>query len=273
MDSEIRKIDGGRLSMVMATIFLAYSLTPFINIPSRELNLQLPGFLFLLRVDYTGLVSILSAGLGATGMSWMLHLRSKELQSGGDFQHLLLPAMTAWAIGVPLGALEVNLQWWAVFVFGGLLLAAVFYAEYIVVDLDDPRAGLAVIGLSAVGYAVYLILCVALRGAGLRLYLTLPVYFITAGLIGWRVMNLRLLGMNRWHWPITTAVIITQVAIGLHYLPVSPIQFGLILTGLCYALVSYAILFEKNMDMDTKRIWLEPTLIFIFFIGTALLFL
>lgn len=257
--------------MVMATILLAYSLTPFINIPNRELNLQLPGFLFLLRVDYTGLVSILSAGLAATGMSWMLPARSKELHGGKDFQHLLLPALTAWAIGVPLGELEVNLQWWAVFIFGGFLLTSVFIAEFIVVDTEDPRAGLAVIGLSAVGYAVFLILCVAFRGAGLRLYLTLPVYFLAAGLISWRVLSLRLSGKNSWYWSIAPAIITLQVAIGLHYLPVSPIQFGLLLTGLCYAVISFAVLFEQKEHK--KWIWMEPAIIFIFFLGTALIIL
>ncbi len=253
----------------MASILLAYSLTPFVKIPNRELNLQLPGFLFLLRVDYTGLVSILSAGLGATGMSWLLQSRNNELQNGKDIQHLLLPALTAWAIGVPLGALEVNLQWWVVFIFGGLLLTSVLFAEYIVVDLEDPRAGLAVIGLSAVGYAVYLILCVALRGAGLRLYLTLPVYLLTAGMVSWRILSLRLIGKKRLHWSIVTALITTQVAIGFHYLPVLPIRFGLILTGLCYSIVSFAVLCEQGSDM--KKNWMEPVIILVFFLGTALI--
>lgn len=269
MDHTIPKINGGRLSLIMASIMLAYSLTPFIKIPSRELNFQLPGFLFLLRVDYTGLVSILSAGLGATGMSWLIQSRNSELQNGRDIQHLLFPALTAWAIGVPLGALGINLQWWAVFVFGGLLLAAVFYAEFIVVNPNDQRAGLAIIGLSAVGYAVYLILCVAMRGAGLRLYLTLPVFLLTAGLISWRVLSLRLTGRICWHWYVLTALVTTQVAIGLHYLPIQPIQFGLILTGLCYALVSIGLLIE--LGVNTRRNLLEPILFFIFLVGTALI--
>ncbi len=269
MDHTVPKINGGRLSLIMASIMLAYSLTPFIKIPSRELNFQLPGFLFLLRVDYTGLVSILSAGLGATGMSWLLQSRNSELQNGRDFQHLLFPALTAWAIGVPLGALEINLQWWAVFIFGGLLLAAVFYAEFIVVNAADQRAGLATIGLSAVGYTVYLILSVAMRGAGLRLYLTLPVFLMTAGLISWRVLSLRLSGHIRWHWCVLTALVTTQVSIGLHYLPTQPIQFGLILTGLCYVLISLGLLFE--LGTNTRNNILEPVLIFAFLVGMALI--
>jgi hypothetical protein len=269
MEMGPRKLDGGRLSMVMAAIMLAYSVTPFVTIPNRELNLQLPGFLFLLRVDYTGLVSILSAGLGATGMSWLMQSRLDEGFKGKDVQHLLLPALTAWAIGVPLGALQINLQWWAVFIFGGILLTFVFISEYVVIDREDPRASLAVIGLSAVGYVVYLILCVALRGVGLRLYLTLPIYFLTAGLISWRILNLRLEGKNRIHWSIATAIMTSQVAIGLHYLPVLPIQFGLILTGLCYSIITFAIICEKNFDL--KKNWMEPVIIFLFFIGSALI--
>ncbi len=253
----------------MAVILLAYSISPFIKIPDRELIMQLPGFLFLLRADYSGLVSILSAGLGATGMAWLLQTRSDELADGKELEHLLLPALTAWAIGVPLGALEINLQWWAVFIFGGFILAAVFLSEFIVIDLDDQRANLAIIGLSAVAYVVDLILCVALRAASIRLYLTLPVYFIAAGVISWRVLKLRQRGNNRMHWSIVTAIVTAQVAIGLHYLPFQPIQFGLIMTGLCYSIVVFAIAFDKENAF--KKSWLEASLLLTLFIGVALL--
>jgi hypothetical protein len=269
MRQDLKKIDANRFSVVMAVILLAYSIAPFVKIPNRELNMQLPGFLFLLRVDYSGLVSILAAGLGATGMAWLLQNRADELKNGKDIEHLLLPALTAWAIGVPLGALEINLQWWAVFIFGGILLSAVILSEYIVIDMEDPRSGLAVIGLSAVAYVVYLILCVALRGAGIRLYLTLPVYFITAGVVSWRVLKLRQSGQNRMHWSVVTALITSQVAIGLHYLPVQAIQFGLILTGLCYSIVVFAITFDKETVF--KKSWMEASIILTLFIGVALI--
>jgi len=241
MDPEAKKIDFGLLSVIMATILLAYSLTPFITIPKREINLQIFNLLFLLRVDYTGLVSILAAGLGASGMSWLLQPRIGKGEKGVEFQHFLLPALTAWAIGVPLGALEINLQWWVVFLFGGLLLGAVFYSEYIVMDLEDERAPLAVIGLTAVGYAIYFVLSVALRGAGMRLYLFLPVIMLSAGIITWRLLKLRYAKEAHLHWTVAAALITTQTAVGLHYLPINPIQFGLILTGFIYGVNSLAI--------------------------------
>jgi hypothetical protein len=263
------KIDAGRFSIVLATILLAYSLTPFVSIPNRELAFQLPGFLFLLRVDYTGLVSILSSGLGATGMAWILQSRQKETSRASEFQHYFLPALTAWAIGVPLGALEINLQWWVVFVFGGLLLAAVLYAEFIVVDVGDVRSPLATIGLSAVGYSIFFTLCVALRGSGLRLYLLLPVLFFTAGMVSWRILNLRMANRNHFHWTAATSVLITQTAIGLHYLPLTPVQFGLILTGFTYGVISLAIQAENTARIH--RFWIEPLVVTLLFIGMAVI--
>jgi hypothetical protein len=262
----ITKIDSGRFSIVLATILLAYSLTPFVTIPNRELAFQLPGFLFLLRVDYTGLVSILSAGLGATGMAWILQSRQMNSNKSIEIQYFFFPALTAWAIGVPLGALEINLQWWVVFIFGGLLLAAVIFAEFIVVDMTDDRSPIAVIGLSAVGYAIFFTLCVALRGSGLRLYLLLPVLFFTAGMVSWRVLNLRMFTKKHFHWSVATAMLITQSAIGLHYLPMTPVQFGLLLTGLCYGVISLAIQSENKVP----KYWIESLLVILLFIGMAI---
>jgi hypothetical protein len=269
MTNESNKINFGQLSVIMATILLAYSLTPFITIPNREINLQLFGFIFIFRVDYTGLVSILAAGLGATGMSWLLQSRHGDEEKGYELQHFLLPALTAWAIGVPLGALEINLQWWVVFLFGGLLLGAVFYSEYIVVDLDDIRSPLAVIGLTSVGYAIYFILSVAFRGAGMRLYLFLPVILFSAGLITWRILKLRFAQETHIHWTIAAGLITTQTAVGLHYLPINPIQFGLILTGFMYAGNSLAI---QNMNKSTpRRIILEQIIFFTLFLALTFL--
>ena len=38
--------------------------------------------------------------------------------------HWLLPGLTAWAIGVPLGSLDVGVAWWIAFGFGSFILLA-----------------------------------------------------------------------------------------------------------------------------------------------------
>jgi hypothetical protein len=71
------------------------------------------------------------------------------------------------------------------------------------------------------------------------------------------------------HWSVVTALLTTQVAIGLHYLPVLPIQFGLLLTGLCYSIIVFAITFEKETHF--KKSWMEATIILTLFVGLALI--
>ena len=121
MDEHQNLPDVNRLSVLAASILLVYALTPFLDFPDRSLSVQLPGFFFLLPLNVYTLVAALVAVLAAAGTSWLLndHPRIGDQRT---YQHWLLPALTAWAIGVPLQSLEVGLQWWAVFAFGGVLL-------------------------------------------------------------------------------------------------------------------------------------------------------
>jgi hypothetical protein len=62
---------------------------------------------------------------------------------------------------------------------GGGALILVLAAEYIVVDPDDSFYSLASVGLSAVGYAIFLLLAITLRATQLRLYLIVPALIVT----------------------------------------------------------------------------------------------
>ena len=122
-----------RLSVITATIFLAYALIPFVDIPSQVISLQLPGFLFQLVINFGTIVSILVAILAAAGTDWLIQGHPTAAGTA-RLPNWLLPALTAWVIGVPLTTLEVSAQWWAVFALGGLLFVLVLLSEYIVVD-------------------------------------------------------------------------------------------------------------------------------------------
>lgn len=269
MDEHQNLPDTNRLSILAATILLAYAVTPFIKLPIRSLSLQLPGFLFELNFNFTSLVSLLVALLAAAGANWLIqgHPQSGEQST---FQHWLLPALTAWAIGVPLGTLALGLQWWAVFAFGGVLLVLVFVAEYIVVDIADARQAPATVGLTAVSFALYLTLAIAVRAAGLRLYLVLPALVPTLGLVTLRTLYLRLGGRWLWGWGLAIALVVGQFALGLHYWPVTPLAFGLALIGPAYALTSLAGSIEEGRAWRT--LWIEPAVMLGLFWGLAAIF-
>lgn len=234
-----------QLSVLASTILLAYALTPFINIPIAYFSLKLPFAVFSFTINFLTIVSILVATLAGFGADWLLHSHPYRQQQI-SLQHCLLPAMTAWVIGIPLSTLGYGLGWWALFAMGGVLLVLVFVAEYIVVDFSDTRFGPAAAGLSALSFALFLILAITIRAAGSRLYLALPGLAIPLLLISLRTLYLRSNG--RWNvvWALGISMVIVQIALCLQYLPVSPLGYGLYLVAPAYALTNGAVSLEDG---------------------------
>lgn len=255
-----------RLSVLVASVLLAYAFLPFIALPERELILQVAGFVFAFRVNFATLIAVISAGLAASGTDWLLRDHPR-LGRQPTFQHWLLPALTAWVIGVPLHSLEIGLQWWAVFAFGGLLLVLVLVAEYIAVDPTDTRHAPAAVGLTAVSYALFLILAIALAGANVRLYVLIPGIALAIFFVTLRSLYLRLNGRWSAAWAFGIAASVSQLAATLHYMPVPPLQFGLLILGLAYALASVAGSIEEGRSWRT--LWVEPVMMLVILWGLA----
>lgn len=256
-----------RLSVLAAMILLAYALTRFIDLPAREIAVQLPGFYLAYQINVRTIVALLAAGLTATGADWMLQ-EHPALKNKGTFEHWLLPALTAWVIGLPLYQLPNGPLWWAGFLIGGILLMAVLVAEYITVDPDDVRQPAAAAGLTAVSFALFLALAIALRYAGIRLFLIVPALGLAAGLVSLRALHLRLHG----RWAFIEAGIITlvtgQIAAALHYLPLAPVPFGLAILGPAYALTS--LIANLADEEPLQQAIIEPGLVLAILLGTAL---
>jgi hypothetical protein len=257
MEERMQLPDANRLSVLASTILLAYAVSPFISVPATEWILNLPGAIFTFRFNVGTLVSLLVAALAAVGADWLL--RGHPAARGqSTLQHWLLPALTAWVIGIPLGTLGISPQWWAVFGLGGLLLILVFVAEYIVLDLSDARHVPAIVGLTAVSFALYLILIIAVRAAGLRLYLLLPALVIPIALVSLRTLYLRLGGRWCFGGAFVISAIVGQIAAGLHYWPFTPLGYGLVILGPAYALTSLVGSIEEGRSW--RILWIEPVI-------------
>ena len=247
--------ENGRLSILVATILLAYAIIPFVNIPSGKFNITITGIIFDLPINFATIVSFVAAALAVVGTDWLL--QTHPGYSGRTrITHLFLPGLTAWVIGVPLSRLQVGPGWWVVFGLGGALLVLVFVAEYIAVDLQDLRIIPAGIALTALSFALYLVLTVAIKGASVRLYLVLAALTPTMFLVALRTLYLRLNGKWCWSWAIGLSMIVSQLGLGLHYLPLSPLRYGLILTGVAYSLTSLAGSFVEKRT--SRGLWLDP---------------
>ena len=257
-----------RLSVLAATILIAYASIRLIDLPPSEFEFQLPGFFLSVEISIATLITLLVAGLMAAGSD--LLLRDHPLLKGKNtLEHWLLPALTAWVIGVPLYRLPLSPQWLAGFAIGSALLMLVLVAEYISVDPEDQRYSLATAGLTAASFALYLMLAIAMRSSGLRLFYILPTLTFAAAVVSLRTLHLRLRG--RWLFTETAALalVIAQLVAAFHYLPLSPIAFGLALLGPAYALTS--LIASLSEGASVRQAILEPCLVLVAMWGSALL--
>ncbi len=241
--------------MLTAAVLLAFALTRLVSSPQYDLRMNLGEFLIEIPLNLTTGLALLAAGLTATGMDWLLRAHP-ALGGKSTAEHWLLPTLTTFILAVPLAVLPSGPVWWAAFSVGGAILIAVFFAEYVAVDPSAPAYAAATAGLTAVSFAVHLILVTALRFAGVRMIVLVPSVFIVSGLISLRTLHLRLGGRWEFGWAAAIGLVSTQLAAGLHYWPVSPLQFGLILLGAQYGLTSMAVHIGEGMSI--RRAVIEP---------------
>jgi hypothetical protein len=147
-------------------------------------------------------------------------------------------------------------------------MAFVFFAEYIVTDSNDPRYTAASVLLTALSFGLFLIIATAVRYAELNLFVRILVLFLSAGLVALRALNLRQSSRWEFSWALGIGIIITQIGASLLYLPLSPIQFGLIIFAPLYGLNDLANSLIEETPL--QEAWARPSA-FLFFI-TALAF-
>ena len=223
--------------------------------------------MFNYDLDFGSIVSILVAFLAAFGADWLIQTHpNKGTQT--FIRHGLVPALTAWVIGVPLSFLEVGIEWWIVVALGGILLAFILVAEYLVVDSNSEAHLPASLGLTAISFALFLVLAIALQASGMRLFLLVPALSITLFFLVSRSLYLRTAGDWNWFWSFGVAFFVGQIALGLHYLPIQPLSFGLVLAGIAYPLTLLIIAHKEGKK--GFNLLIEPLILFIFLLFLGL---
>jgi len=229
-----------RLSIISAAIMLAFALTQLVSFPIQTLSFGFLGILIEFGIDFRTIITILSAILAAAGMDWLILSHPKRalgINRWIYFRHWIIPVFTTIVISVALNTFAGSAFGWVSFVFGSLLLIAVFIAEYNMVASEENEYPLARIGLTGLTFALFLLLSIALFSTNVRLYLRLPILAIGSMMTISRSLFLR---TGHWYtfWAFVNSLIVTQIAVGLHYLPLSSIQNGLILVGFAYVLTT-----------------------------------
>ena len=261
--------EANRVSVLMAAILLAFALTRVLSAPNLKIALPLAGIMLAFSVNLNTVIVVLAAGITATGMDWLLRTHPL-IEQGESREHWLLPTLTVLVTGVSLYTLPGGTSWWLGFGLAGVVLVVVFLAEYVVVDPADTRYPAATAILTALAFAIFLILAVALRAANTRLFLILPALFLASGLAALRTLHLRLNESWELNWAIGIALVETQLAAALHYFPLTPVRFGLVLLGPVYALTLLAVSLSDGNPF--RRASVEPLVMLMILWGLAVWF-
>jgi hypothetical protein len=271
MESQVRGKnlpDINHLSVLAAMIVLSYTLGRFIDLPSWQISSQLPGLYIEITIDVNMITAVLVACMTAAGANWLMH-NHPAAHGKHSLEHVILPALTALVIGIPLSGVSVGLGWWVGLISGAFILVLVLIAEYIAVDPEDIRLPLATAALSAVSFALFLVLAGALRAGGVRLLYNIPALVFAAWLVSLRVTNLRLHGEWTIYESAIIAFVIGQITAAFNYWPLTPITFGLLLLGPSYALISlFCNLIEEK---PFRKVIFEPIISLLIAWGAALI--
>jgi len=239
---------------------LAFALTQLISFPEQSLSFSLFGILIDVVLDFSIFVIAFSVLLAAAGMDWLIHSYPGEPRVKNRWayiRHWIVPVMTALVIGVALNAFAGSLLWWVVYILGSLLLFAVFIAEYNVAAAKDEFNPLAIVGLTALSFVLYLLLAIAVFSAGARLYIRLPLLGFGALMVTSRALFLRL-GKLHTLWAIVISLILSEIVVGFHYLPLNPTRLGLLLVGIAYTLTSIVTAIKEART--SWAFWSEPAM-------------
>ncbi len=244
------------VSTLTATILLAYTLAHFIRLPSQAFTLQFAGVIIPVTIDITTITGLLVAGLVIGGMEALL--RSHPQHPGqGTFINWLLPSLSAWVLGATLNLLKDSPYWWFAVLAGGLVLTLVCLAEYVVLTPENPLYHWATPGLSLLAFGLYLMLAIILHNMGMRLFWRVPALTAASVLVSLRILQLHLPGRRLVLDIYSAALLSAQSAAALHYLRLSPGQYGLLLLAPLYAFLAWINAHAEQ----APRPWLEATLV------------
>ncbi len=237
--------DLNTLSVLISTVLLAYTLTHFVELPLLSLNLRLFGIFLPLQINFPVLASFLVAGLVASGTAWMLHDHPAVKPDSITVEHWLLPGLTSLVLMLVIEQIPFGFLWWIGAILSGLVLMLVLMAEYVAVDPNNKYYLLAEVGITSLSMAFFFMLAILLHTVELRLFFRVPLLSLAAGLVCLRVLHIRTGGQWLFIPAGVSLLIIGQLSAGLHYWPLNPVSFGIVLLGPLYGLLEFGETYHR----------------------------
>lgn len=263
--------DINRLSIVSAAIMLAFALTQIVSFPAQMISFSIFGIVLEFVLDFKTIITLFTAVLAAAGMDWLIQSHPEKERHHSflaNSRHWVIPIFTTLVIGIVLNSFSGGPYWWIIYGLGSLILIAVLIAEYNVVSTEEHAHPLATVGLTGLSFVLFFLLAVGVFSANFRLYIRLPLLALGAIITISRSLQLR---VGHWYpvWAVINTIVVSEVVVGFHYLPLSPLQFGLMLVGIAYALTSIVTGIKESRK--SWELWAEPVVMLLFALVTSII--
>ena len=247
-----------RLSVLTAVIVLAYALTRVLALPSRAIHTTLFGSELGFDLNGQVLMLVLVAALISAGSDTLVrsHPRLAAQPGRGTAIHWILPGASALVLGAVLNRLPDGLLWWLGLAASAMVLLLVLIAEYVTVDPDDPGWDLAALGLTALAYALALVLFALLRSASARAIISATIAGLVAGGLALRLFALKAVPIGRSVlYAFIVGVIAAEAIWALGYWRITASSAGLLAMVPFYLAVGLAQ--QHLAGQLSRRIWIE----------------
>jgi hypothetical protein len=226
--------DLDRLSTLAALILLIFGLARIIDLPSFRFEFSLFSILVPISFNTRSVMLLLAAGLSVVGADWLVEAHPRAASGRRAVERWILPGLTALGIGSLLTRLSEGWQLWLGLLLTTLLLLAVFLAEYLTIDPEDPRRSLASTGLELLAYVLMFGTAFSFRVIDLRLVFLIPAALVASGAVAWRLFRLQQPEKRSLNQAAVAGWGFCQLAIGLHYWPLAPVRGSLFLVLFFY---------------------------------------
>ena len=227
--------DRNRLSAMTALVALTYTLIRIVVLPSLQTEFEIVGLFVRLDISTRTMMLALAAVITATGADWLIRSHPQYDQHQSSLEHLVIPGLAALAAGAVLTRLPEGPALWIGVPLTAILLMGVLLAEFIVNDADDPRYDFAAVLLKTLAFTLLIGVFFVIRSTSMRAIFSVPVIFLSSGAVVWRLQRLdNQEGVRALLYAGVIGWISAQIGWALHYWPVAPLRYALILGLLVY---------------------------------------
>jgi len=261
-----------RLSVLTAVILLAYALARALDLPTRAVGTTLFGSAVGIELNGPVLMLLLVAALISAGADALIrsHPRLEGWTRYATAIHWILPGATALALGSVLNRTPDGPLWWLGLGLSAVALIAVLVAEYTVVDRADAAWDLAALGLTALTFALALVLFALLHSLSARALISASAAGLFAAALALRLFVLKDAAPGEAALYAAVVGLITAEAVwALNYWRVSASSATLLALVPFY--LSAGIAQQQLAGRLNRRLWIEYAVVGALGLAVALL--